>query len=315
MKKNNFKATKEKLLLEFNLEGFCSKTKILLLVFFLCFMGMYSVSAKSPVDENGKLSVSGNYLVNEQGIPVQLRGMSTHGLQWFTHGYNFNSLSELANNWGIDVIRIAMYPSTLAEDGTFSSYDGNPNYWKGYIDHLVDICGQLGIYCIIDWHVLNPGDPNDPEMLPLAKDFWDYMSKKHAGKKQVLYEICNEPNGATTWLNVKTYANTIIPIIRANDPNSIIIVGSSTWSSDVDKAAIDPILDPNSGLLASNVMYTFHFYAGQHYDSYRNKIDTALSKGLAIFVTEWGTMGANGNGAGDWVNTDKWLSFMQARKR
>lgn len=282
-------------------------------LFIFLFLNGSLLNGQSPVAVNGKLSVSGTQLVNKNGTPIQLRGMSSHGTQWYTEDYNFNSLSVLANKWGIDVFRIAMYPSDKP-DATKNAYEGNPTFWKSYVDNLVDICGSLGIYCIIDWHVLTPGDPNDPTYLPMAKEFWDYMSKKHAGKNQVLYEICNEPNGVA-WATVKAYANIIIPIIRANDPNSVIIVGSPTWSSDVDIAANDPIKDPaDPTKLAANVMYTFHFYAASHGQNYRDKITAALGKGLAIFVTEWGSTDASGGGTSNWTETQTWMDFLATNK-
>ena len=288
------------------------------LMFLLLIFGTYHVSAQSPVAVNGKLHVSGTNLVNEQGFPVQLRGMSSHGLNFFNEDYNFNSLSTLANKWGISVFRLAVYPTDFQSSGakTNNAYDADTAFWRGYINNLVDICGELGIYCIIDWHVLNPGNPNDNtySTLSMAKKFWDYMSRKHARKKQVLYEICNEPNGYfVSWDTVKLYANTIIPIIRKNDPNTIIIVGSPTWSSDVNIVARSPITDPATGQFAPNVMYSFHFYANTHFDSYRQKADTALNKGLALFMTEWGTMTSDGVGDYNWPNTDTWLNFMQTR--
>jgi Cellulase (glycosyl hydrolase family 5)/Carbohydrate binding module (family 6)/Bacterial Ig domain/Secretion system C-terminal sorting domain len=286
---------------------------IYVIIAFLILQGSLNLSAQSPLAANGKLSVNGTQLVNKNGTAIQLRGMSSHGTQWYTEDYNFNSLSVLVNKWGIDLFRIAMYP-TDKPDATKNAYEGNPTFWKGYVDNLVDICGKLGVYSIIDWHVLTPGDPNDPTYLPMAKEFWDYMSKKHAGKNQVMYEICNEPNGIT-WATVKAYANIIIPIIRANDPNSIIIVGSPTWSSDVDIAATDPIKDPvNATKLASNVMYSFHFYAASHGQNYRDKITAARAKGLPIFVTEWGSTDASGGGTSNWTETQTWMDFLATNK-
>jgi len=77
---------------------------------------------------------------------------------------------------------------------------------------------------------LTPGDPNDPDY-NLSQEFWNYMSKKHASSDHVLYEICNAPNGVN-FIVIEKYANTIIPIIRANDPYTIIIIGTPFWSYD-----------------------------------------------------------------------------------
>ncbi|GAF05695.1 cellulase family glycosylhydrolase [Saccharicrinis fermentans] len=254
-------------------------------------------NAQTPVVANGKLSVSGVNMVNANGTPVQLRGMSSHGPQWFGKCYNFNSINTLTTDWGIDIFRLAMY---VEENG----YTTNPDYWKQWIDYMVDICEQHGIYCLIDWHILTPGDPNTN--LAIAKDFWDYMSKKHSGKEHVIYEICNEPNGIE-WSRVKEYANEIIPIIRANDPNTIIIVGTPNWCQDVDIAAESPIQ-------GDNIMYSLHFYAGTHLSWLRDKAMNAINAGLPIFVTEFGTSQASGDGGPYIEECDKWMSFMEENK-
>lgn len=271
---------------------------MILLVVFAFENSFAQYPAGSPVAINGKLSISGTKLVNKCGNTVQLRGMSSHGVQWFQQCYNNAALDALVNNWGIDVFRIAMY---VQEGG----YINNPAGWKTWIDNMVDQCAARGIYCIIDWHILNPGDPN--ANLTEARDFWSYMSNKHKNKDHVIYEIANEPNGVS-WSTVKTYANDIIPRIRANDASTVVIVGTPTWSQDVDIAANDP-------LTFSNIMYALHFYSGTHGASLRTKADNAIARGLALFVTEFGTSAADGNG-GPFLSpqTDDWMTWMNANK-
>jgi aryl-phospho-beta-D-glucosidase BglC (GH1 family)/chitodextrinase len=269
---------------------------LMMLKVFIIFCSLNSFAqypAGSPVAINGKLKVTGTKLTNECGNPVQLRGMSSHGIQWFPNCYSGSALDALAGTWKIDVFRVAMY---VQEGG----YVNNPTYWKGWIDNMVTECGKRGIYCIIDWHILNPGDPM--ANINEARDFWTYMSAKHAGKKHVLYEICNEPNGVD-WTRVKSYADDIIPRIRTNDPSTVVIVGTPNWSQDVDIAA-------NNKLNYSNIMYTLHFYSGTHTDWLRTKANTAISKGLALFVTEFGTSLASGDGGPYLSEGDKWISWM-----
>lgn len=256
----------------------------------LSFQGL----SQTPVAANGKLSVVNGQLINSYGNPVQLRGMSTHGLQWYASCINYNAISTMVSTWGVDVLRLAMY---VEEDG----YVTDPDYYKSFIDELVDLSGQFGIYCIIDWHVHNPGDPWTD--IDAAREFWSYMSSKHSGKAHVLYEICNEPNGVD-WSRVKSYAEDIIPIIRANDPNTVVIVGTPNWSQDVDVASQDP-------LSFDNVMYTLHFYSGSHGQALRDKANIALTNGIGIFVTEWGTSQASGDG-GPYLTpeSDDWISWM-----
>lgn len=251
----------------------------------------------SPVAINGKLKVSGTQLTNECGNPVQLRGMSTHGVQWFPNCYTALSLNTLVNEWGLDVFRIAMY---VQEGG----YINNPSYWKTWIDNMVTECGNRGIYCLIDWHVLNPGDPNTN--ITEAREFWSYMSAKHTGKKHVLYEICNEPNGVT-WPTVKTYANEIIPRIRANDASAIIVVGTPSWSQDVDLASADK-------LNYTNIMYALHFYSGTHTSYLRDKANVAIANGAALFVTECGTSTASGDGGPYLTEMQTWIDWMATNR-
>lgn len=256
----------------------------------------------SPVALNGKLKVEYGKMVNECGYPTQLRGMSTHGLAWNKSTYNESSIKTLVEDWNISLFRIAVYTH---EWGGYST-----NEWKSrdeyhvLIDGLVDLCEKYGIYCIIDWHILNKGSGDPNFTIDDAKYFWEYMSKKHSGKDHVLYEICNEPNGNVDWNDVKEYANIIIPLIRKNDPNTIIICGSPTWSQDVDIAAQSP-------LKYDNLMYTLHFYSGTHKQYLRDKAEVALKKGLAIFVTEFGTSQASGNGGVYTKECDVWFDWME----
>lgn len=269
-----------------------------LMAFLFCFnLNAQNYPANSPVAINGKLKVSGTQLVNECGNAVQLRGMSTHGPQWFGQCYNKSAITTLVKDWGISVFRWAMY---VEEDG----YITNPSGFRSKIDEMVDICGELGIYCLIDWHVLTPGDPNAHKSE--AIEFWKYMSQKHGNKAHVLYEICNEPN-RVDWSTVKNYATDVIKAIRDNNDNTVIIVGTPTWSQDVDVAGA-------SKLSGTNIMYTLHFYAGSHKDALRQKAQSALNNNTPIFVTEFGTSDASGDNAYSPDETKTWINWLNERK-
>ena len=57
-------------------------------------------------------------------------------------------------------------------------------------------------------------------------------------------------------------------------------------------------------------MYACHFYAGTHKEYLRDKIRTALNSGLPIFVTEFGTCDASGNGNLDIAESNTWIDFL-----
>lgn len=250
--------------------------------------------------EGGKLHVEGTALVNESGKPVQLRGVSTHGLAWFPQYVNQEFFTQLHEQWHANVVRLAMYTD---ESGGYCS-DGDKSKLKQLVKDGVSYAEKADLYVIIDWHILHDNNPQQNK--EEAKKFFDEMSKEYAGDNHVLYEICNEPNGNTSWEDVKSYAEEIIPVIRANDKDGIIIVGTPTWSQDVDQAAADPIEGYD------NIMYALHFYAATHTDWLRDRMAKALADGLPIFVTEFGTCDASGNGGMDMEQTEAWKQAMDA---
>lgn len=251
----------------------------------------------TPVSQHGRLSVKSGQLVDKNGKGYQLRGMSTHGLTWFPEFVNESAFKTLRDDWNTNVVRLAMY---VDEWGNGQCYMGNKSGSLELLEKGVDICIKLDMYVIIDWHVLNPGDPS--KYTNEAKSFFETVSKRYAKYPNVIYEICNEPNGGASWSgNIKPYAEKIIPIIRKNAPNSVIIVGTPTWSQEIDK----PLSDP---LNYKNVMYAFHFYAATH-AGLRSNVENCVAQGLPVFVSEFGTCDASGGGANDFNETQKWLSY------
>lgn len=251
----------------------------------------------TPVSQHGQLSVKNGQLVDKNGKGYQLRGMSTHGLTWFPEFVNESAFKTLRDDWNTNVVRLAMY---VDEWGNGQCYMGNKSGSLELLEKGVDICIKLDMYVIIDWHVLNPGDPS--KYTNEAKSFFGTVSKRYAKYPNVIYEICNEPNGGASWSgNIKPYAEKIIPVIRKNAPNSVIIVGTPTWSQEIDK----PLSDP---LSYKNVMYAFHFYAATH-AGLRSNVENCVAQGLPVFVSEFGTCDASGGGANDFNETQKWLSY------
>lgn len=252
---------------------------------------------KTVVERYGQLHVQGTGLADQNNNPVQLRGMSSHGLQWHGKFANEDVLRWLRDDWNCQIWRSAMY---VTEGG----YANNQNIKLKVIDS-VEAAIKLGMYVIIDWHILANGDPLTH--MELAKEFFDEMSKKYGSYPNVLYEICNEPNGDNvTWDdNIKPYAEEIIKVIRANDPDNIIIAGTPRWSQRVDLAAKNQIKSD------SNIMYTLHFYAGSHKKANMNLVKKAAKKKAAIFCTEWGTTKESGDGGVFEKETEEWLSLLK----
>ena len=256
-----------------------------------------SVDASTPFGQHGALHVENGKLTDADGNTVQLYGMSTHGIAWFPQYINYDSFRTLRDDWNTNCIRLAMY---TAEYGGYCA-GGDKEQLKQLVRDGVSYATELGMYVIVDWHILSDCDPNQNKDEAIA--FFREMSEAFADNDNVLYEICNEPNGGTSWDSIKSYAEEVIPVIRAQKPDAVILVGTPTWSQEIDKAAASPLDD-------SNVMYTLHFYAGTHKDDLRNRLETCVQNGLPVFVSEFGMCDASGNGANDFVSTTKWLDLL-----
>lgn len=259
---------------------------------------------RNPFQTYGALKVTENRLTDLSGNTVQLRGLSTHNLSIYPEYVNEDFLIEARDKWNVDIIRLAMY--TAEADGYCVGDDANREKLKEIIKRSIVLTEKLGLYVMVDWHILSDSDPLI--YLEQAKEFWYEISLYCKSYQHVLFEICNEPNVEATWKKIQTYADQIVPIIRKNDADKIIIIGTPVWSQRVDEAQADPV----TGF--DNIMYALHFYADSHRDFLRTLYTQARQKGLPIFVTEFGTMDACGNGAMNAEESNAWLDLLDRDK-
>lgn len=247
-------------------------------------------SGPGAVGRHGTLRVEGNRIVDALGEPVQLRGMSLFWTQW-TNYYAARTVDQLADDWQASVVRAAL---GVENGGYLQSQAAN----EAKVVAVVDRAIERGMYVIVDWH-----DHNALSHQAQAIDFFTRMAQKYGSSPAVIFEIFNEPLDVD-WSSIKAYAETVIGAIRGTGATNLVIVGTPNWSQDVDAAATDPIT------AFPDVAYTLHFYAATHKQWLRNKATTAIEAGLALFVTEWGTCEASGNGAIDMAETQTWLDFL-----
>jgi aryl-phospho-beta-D-glucosidase BglC (GH1 family) len=208
--------------------------------------------------------------------------------------YNANAIKTLVDDWKVEVVRAAM---GVDQDG---GYNTNPETQKALVSAVVDAAIANEIYVIVDFHC-HVADQYSTQ----AKEFFSYMAQKYGQYDNVIFEIYNEPL-AISWGTIKNYAVGVISEIRKYSDN-LVIVGTPNWSQDVDAVVSDRISD-------NNVAYTLHFYAGSHGSDLMAKARTALNSSLALFVTEWGTVNANGDGNVATASSNDWMTFMDQNK-
>ena len=243
------------------------------------------------VGQMGQLSLSGISIIDKTENPIVLRGMSLFWSQGAPNYYNEETIKWLRDDWKCTVVRTAMG----VESG---GYLENPEIEYNIITTVIDACIKLGIYVIVDWH-----DHHAEDHLESAKVFFGRISKDYGSYPNIIYEIYNEPLNISWGTTLKPYAESVINVIRENDPDNLIIVGTPNWSQDVEKVIGNRILD-------DNVLYSLHFYTGSHRESLRAKAIKAISAGIPLFVSEFGISEASGNGIIDLNETNLWATFM-----
>lgn len=263
------------------------------------FAASRAVAADSGVSVHGALKVAGTQLVDSKGAPVQLRGMSSHGLQWFPEYINTGAILTTRER-GANLFHLAMY----ADSNHFGYNDGETAKTLNKKLLLLGVENALAaeMYVVIDWHLLE--DKNPLVTVDSAEEFFDEMSRLYSGNPAVIYEICNEPNGDTTWADISEYANRIIPIIRKNSPDAIILVGTPSYSSHVNQVIPAP-------LSYENIMYSFHYYTESFPTIPSGLLDRVIAAGIPIFVSEWGLSGAAEK---DTTNAVAFIEYMGQKK-
>jgi endoglucanase len=241
------------------------------------------------------LSVSGNKVL-AGGQPASFAGNS---LFWSNNGwggekfYTAEAVAWLKSDWQSTLVRAAM---GVEDPG---GYLQDPVGNRAKVKAVVDAAIANDMYVIIDWH-----SHHAEQYQSQAISFFQDMAHTYGNHPNVIYEVYNEPTSQSWSGQIKPYAQAVVNAIRAIDPDNLIVVGTRQWSQRVDEAALDPI----SG---ANIAYTLHFYAGTHFDELRGWAQTALNNNAALFVTEWGTVNANGDGAVNHGNTDAWMAFLK----
>ena len=208
-------------------------------------------------------------------------------------------VNGLVQNQNIQIVRA---PMGVDEDWGSGNYFSKEGYYQGLMNTVVQAAIDNDIYVIVDYHSHKASDNLDN-----ARKFFGYMAQKWGGYDNVIFEVFNEPT-TQSWGTIKNYADSVVKTIRQYSDN-LILVGSRSWDQYPSDAIGNEVSDPKK-----NVAYTFHFYAGSHSTGNEGaNAVRAMNSGLSVFVSEWGTVNADGNGAVS-GNSSTWLSWMRDHK-
>ncbi len=244
----------------------------------------------TPVGKHGRLKVKGSKVVDEHGDTVQLRGVSFGWHNMWPRFYNRSSVTEIAKGWGADIVR-----ASIGLDLDENTFDKKPEMGYALVDSIVQGAVDNGVYVLVDFH-------SHANNLPLAKEFFSTVSKKYGQLPNVLFEVWNEPL-EVSWDETKSYTEELLPVIRENAPEAIVVVPTPRWGQNVNEAADDPILSD------SNLVYSLHYYAATHTDYLRGQARYAIGKGLPLFMSECASMVHTGDGVIDTASWEEWMDL------
>ena len=249
----------------------------------------YSIADVPSLSVNGSQILVGNQHIGLSGNAFFWSNES-YGAERF---YNANVVNWLKTDWNANIVRASMGVEE------YGGYISHPRENRARVEAIVDAAIAEDMYVIIDWHTHHAELYEDEAVI-----FFQDMAEKYGEYENVIYEVYNEPIDVSWSDTVKPYAESVIGAIREIDPDNLVIVGSPTWSQDVHLAAADPITQ------FDNIAYTLHFYAGTHTQFLRERAEQAMNDGIAIMVTEWGTVNANGDGSVAVDETNRWVEWM-----
>jgi len=286
------------------------------LIIILGFLITYSFAG--PVSHFGALkrcSNPTNKLCGEKtgtSTPIFVKGPS---LFWSDGSgspfYNIETVEWLVDNFQIGVIRAAMAIRYYGENKEeINKAGGTPGYYfdaarqKALIKAVIDAAILNDIYVIVDWHSHVAHNETSS-----AKDFFVEIANAYKGVPNIIWEVYNEPMGAST-SQVSSHAQTIISALRSAGNNNLAIIGSPTWSQKPEDQGND------WGSKDQNVAFAFHFYSVTHGSTGEINANTkrALNKGYAVFGSEWGGTNADGEGSFDGNSANGWTSWMDSEK-
>jgi len=281
----------------------------------LVFNAVFLFAATGPVSYYGTLSASGNKIIGSNfgdSKPVQIRGIS---LYWSCPSWEKDtdrfwsaaSVDAMVDVFKVDIVRAAMAAEGNA--GCGGDYQNNKSATLNRVKTVVDRAIERDVYVIIDWHSHIAHNQQQQVI-----DFFVTEMKSYHNVPNVIFEIYNEPIN-TQWTAIKSFSDAVISAIRIAGANNLILVGTRNYAQEVHECGNTPVNDGNTACV-------LHFYAGSHQltsntmagQRFQTAAENTLNKGKPIFVSEYGTVNSNGNGAVSAANADNWHAFMDQHK-
>lgn len=262
--------------------------------------------ARGYVKEIGKLHKNGKYIVDENDVPVELRGIGTHHLLQYKNLHNRKAFDSL-RRMGVNMIR----PSAYLEDYNFLGSDGEtaygyisrPEETRAEIEKIIKICIDLGLYVLLDWHVFYDSNMIAGQTYTgyarfhetEALEFFEYFTEKYGDYPNMIYDLCNEPYFASE-SDIVQFVQAVRAVIVENVDEPVMTCGyGAGQTNDTWYTRSKRLYDAFVAAGITDVFVAPHIYGS----NITTPAQQLWDENIPIFCTEWGNSQGSGDGAGN----------------
>jgi hypothetical protein len=280
------------------------------------------------------LSVRGNTLVNQDGVPVRLLGFNHSGTEYACiegsgifdqpGGYltrmPASTVTAMADWTGANTVRVPLNEQCWLGLGVDPVY-GGVNY-RDAIREYVRLLRDHGFVVVLDLHRSAPGEARSREQEQMPNrdhslQFWREVASAYGDDTSVVFDLFNEPwpfsepssdRAWECWRDggcelpsqngdqsyVAAGMNELIATIRATGARNVIAVGGIYWAEILDRWLEFRPADPLRNLVAS-----FHSYAYNRYCTDARCYDAVLASVAAAVPLFAGEVGPDTTGRPD----------------
>jgi hypothetical protein len=243
-----------------------------------------------------QLTIVGNRIVDENGIPYQLVGVVSDEFRFHDVYQNIDDLKQrlsLFKQYGVNLLVL---------------YLDRPEKVKGRLSEIIDLANwadKNGIYVLL-YPVVNEenqiiGMSNKTKIdnfnfSPLDTKLdvvLDNLNQALKDNKNILYGTGAEPHDVSEKILFEKQVQLINKIHQVN-PKTIVVVNGINYGSNLDNYLASPVIK------LPNVLYDVHVYAGKDKDNIdfkKCRIPQRYMDGFPLFLGEFGGVYSNDFGS------------------
>lgn len=233
------------------------------------------------------LKVEKNKIVGADGEEVILRGININSpcILKFQENHDFLDDIKQIKKLGANAVSVPICPAY---------FQSRLNYCEEILDPIVQICKNLNLYCILDWHAQgNPMKNTTRDLNNFIEGYLKYdasievainsveaLSSRYKDEPHIIFN----PFSAYLELTKDDYLKATKILLKTirNNTNAIIIISAVNWPQTLKYAPLNELENE------VNVIYGIMFYHGDTMEEEKNSIIKIKEKGYPVVVTEWG---------------------------